>query len=139
MIKKSIDLTLNPRESLTREFTFSSLSAWSGNVAYRIDLKEKNILLDSLTSSFRYVPIPEIVASSRTVELWNTKDFSYTFPRSASGMDAGSSLVTIALSPSYIMELSNMIRSLEAYPYGSIEQTIGSTLPNALALNFSEK
>ena len=137
VIKKSVDLTLNPGESLVRDFTFSSLPGWPGNVEYRIDLKEKNILLDSLTSTFRFAPIPEIESSSRVVELWDSTNFSYTLPKSASGMENESSQVTISLSTSYLTELSDAIRSLVAYPYGCIEQTIGSTLPNALALNLS--
>jgi uncharacterized protein YfaS (alpha-2-macroglobulin family) len=53
-------------------------------------------------------------------------------------MDANLSRVRISISSSYATQLSDAIRSLVHYPYGCIEQTIGSTLPNALALKFSD-
>ncbi len=48
-IKKTVDLTLNPGASLSRDFSFSVLPEWSGNIPYRLDLFEKTTILDSLS------------------------------------------------------------------------------------------
>ncbi len=55
-----------------------------------------------------------------------------------SGSDRKSSQVEIGISLSYASEMDRAIRSLLQYPYGCIEQTISSTLPNALALSFAD-
>ena len=107
-------------------------------VPYRVELREKNILLDSITNSFRLIPIPHIEATSRAVRVWSGTELTYTLPLLESGMDTRSSLVQVTLSTSSVSELSNVIRSLVQYPYDGIEQTIASTLSNALALAFSD-
>ncbi len=53
-------------------------------------------------------------------------------------MDPVISPISISLSTSYASELKNAISSLLQYPYGCIEQTISSTLPNIIALSLSE-
>lgn len=52
--------------------------------------------------------------------------------------DLAVSNVLLQFSPFRASELSASFRSLLQYPYGCIEQTIASTLPNAFALNFAD-
>lgn len=138
IISKTVDVTLNPGESVSRDFDFSVLGGWTGNVVYRIDLKEKDILLDSYTSSFRLAPIPDVEATSREILVMTGATFEYSLPSAETGTDMTASRVSVNISSSYAVQLSEAIKSLVQYPYGCIEQTIGSTLPNALALKFSD-
>lgn len=47
------------------------------------------------------------------------------------------SRVTISLSDSPLHNPERIIQSMIAYPYGCIEQTISSTLPNAVAIQLA--
>jgi uncharacterized protein YfaS (alpha-2-macroglobulin family) len=98
VVKKTVDVTLNPGESLSRDFDFSAQNNWSGSVPYRIDLKSKDITLDSYTSTFRFAPIPEIESTSREVLLFTGSEFRYTLPESASGIDLAASKVSVVSS-----------------------------------------
>ena len=138
VIKKTSDLILNPKESVAKTFDFEVQGTWSGTILYRVDLRQDKILLDSYTGNFRHAPIPLIESSSRQVILFSGTTLSVPLPQAASGTDMASSRVDISISTNYASQLTAAIKSLVQYPYGCIEQTIGSTLPNALALKFSE-
>lgn len=138
VIKKTSDIILNPKESLSKKFDFEVQRTWSGTIPYRVDLRQEKRILDSYLGSFRHAPIPLIEANSREVILFSGTTISIPLPVAASGTDMASSRVEISISTSYASQLAVAIKSLVQYPYGCIEQTIGSTLPNALALKFSE-
>lgn len=50
---------------------------------------------------------------------------------------SGDSRVTISISDSPLQNPERVIASMIAYPYGCIEQTISSTLPNAVAIQLA--
>jgi uncharacterized protein YfaS (alpha-2-macroglobulin family) len=50
---------------------------------------------------------------------------------------SGDSRVTISISDSPLQNPERVIASLIAYPYGCIEQTISSTMPNAIAIKLA--
>lgn len=50
---------------------------------------------------------------------------------------SGDSRVTISISDSPLQNPERAIASMIAYPYGCIEQTISSTLPNAVAIRLT--
>ena len=63
---------------------------------------------------------------------------SLKLPKLSSLADPKLSSLQIQFSRSLLTNPESLIRSLISYPYGCIEQTIGSTLPNAIALKFSD-
>ncbi len=52
ILQKSVDIILNPHESVSRIFPLESTSIWGNIVPYRVELREKNTLLDSFSGSF---------------------------------------------------------------------------------------
>lgn len=46
------------------------------------------------------------------------------------------SKVTLRVASSFLLNADSIVKTLIQYPYGCIEQTIASTLPNAFALKF---
>ena len=59
-------------------------------------------------------------------------------PKPTESIDTTTSLVEISISPNYGDQIGRGLASLLQYPYGCIEQTIASTLPNRLALSLSQ-
>ncbi len=138
-IKKSVDVTLNPDESLSRTFPLLSTSLWKDLVPYTIELRENNILLDSSTGSFQFVPISELDTTHREVILFTGTTLRYTLPKVGSGIESASSKVSIRIAPTYYTpEFENSLTSLMPNPHGSIEEVIGSTLSNLLILSSSD-
>lgn len=83
-------------------------------------------------------PLPEIEDSFRTLLLMTGTTLKIDLPKLKEGYDALSSRVSIAMATTYAVFLEDVIESLIQYPYGCIEQTIASTLPNTLALSIAE-
>lgn len=138
LILKKADVILSPSEGKSVDFTLKVPSDWKTQVPYTVELREKDTLLDSISSSIRIPEIPIIENTSHGIQVWTWKTLSVNLPKMLSGSDSKNSRVEINLSLSYASEMDTAIRSLLQYPYGCIEQTISSTLPNALALSFAD-
>ena len=92
-------------------------------------------ILDSVMKTIRIPTIPLLEATSRQFGVMTGSKMEISLPK-AIGMDFDKSRVSFRVASSLLVNADSAIRSLIQYPYGCIEQTISSTLPNAIALKF---
>ena len=106
---------------------------------YTLELRENGILLDSLTRTFRIPELPIMENTSRIFQLMTGASMTLTLPQADASVDGENSKVEVIVASSYVAQMEDTIRSLLQYPYGCIEQTISSTLPNAIALSLADR
>lgn len=120
-------------------FSLSLPSDAKNILEYRLELREKDAILDSITKNISLPPLPIISEKIRSVQIFSGATFTYTLPKSSiPDVDMNLSTLDISVSSSYASQIKQGIASLIQYPYGCIEQTISSTLPNRIALSLSE-
>jgi uncharacterized protein YfaS (alpha-2-macroglobulin family) len=93
-------------------------------------------VLDSVQKTLNVYPIPLIESVSRTFGSF-TGEIELPLSR-YSYADTGASSVDITVSDGFLFALAPIVKNLISYPYGCIEQTVSSTLPNAYALKYAE-
>ena len=138
-IEKKWSLSLNVLDRKAIDFSIEVPSSWKDSVSYVIELREKDKILDSITRSITLPSLPIITQKIRSIEVFSGATFTYTLPKSnLSDIDISLSTVDITVSPTYVTQIAQGIASLLQYPYGCIEQTISSTLPNRIALSLAD-
>lgn len=100
-----------------------------------LTLNEKGIILDSVTKTIEIPEIPLLEATYREFGVMTGSTLTLTLPK-AENVDTDKSKVALRVASSLLVNADSAINSLIQYPYGCIEQTIASTLPNAFALKF---
>ena len=120
------------------DFSLTTPASWKDTVSYTVELRDKNTVLDSITRNI-VVPMSPIVSRKiRSFELFTGSTLTHILPKSPlANMDPSLSEVDIALSSNFAPQIAQGISSLLIYPYGCIEQTIASTLPNRIAISLA--
>jgi len=136
--KQERTLILWVGESKSVDFPFVVPTSWTGNTFYTVTLKEDKTILDSVTKSINIVPIPRLWKVERIFGSFTWNILALKLPKLSPLSDPKLSSLQLQFSRSLLINPESVIHSLISYPYGCIEQTIGSTLPNALALKFSD-
>ncbi len=135
LLKQGETLILNPGQAAGNDFKIEVWKVWNGDIPYTITIREKWIILDSITKIL-HIARPPIVADMSRVSGFTSTGITITLPQMGTNT-SGDSRVTISISDSPLQNPERVIASMIAYPYGCIEQTISSTLPNAVAIQLA--
>lgn len=135
LYKKSETLILNPSTALSQEFVLDIEKKWEWNIPYTIRIEEKWVILDSITKYIHIAKPPAIIDMSRVSGFTNT-GITISIPSMSSNTNPDSQ-VTISVSDSPLQNPKRVIESMVSYPYGCIEQTISSTMPNGVAIKLA--
>ena len=138
MIKKESTISLDINSSKSVDMSFSVPDTWKDSIPYTVELTENGKILDSLTQNITLASLPIIGKTLRSIMVWTGTSLTLDLPRLSSDADRATSSIDVSIAPSYAIQMQDAIRSLITYPYGCIEQTISSTLPNGIALSLSD-
>ncbi|NRH21094.1 hypothetical protein HOO68_03555 [Candidatus Gracilibacteria bacterium] len=135
LFKKSETLILNPSAGLSQDFVIDIGKNWIGNTPYTIRIEEKGVVLDSITKFFNVAEPPVIINMSRVSGFTNT-GVILNIPSMSKNTNPDSKVI-ISISDSPLQNPKQVIDSMISYPYGCIEQTISSTMPNGVAIKLA--
>jgi uncharacterized protein YfaS (alpha-2-macroglobulin family) len=134
------DVLLQPKSK-----TYTEFQAYVGTGAdiygkkdIILSLEKGNTELDSITYTTSIVQNPILsIRSVRTLVAYSgIVSTGMTIDIPTSNVDMTGSTVRISVARTYLVGMEDIIKSLMTYPYGCVEQTISSTLPNALVIKF---
>ncbi len=137
LFEETKEIILSPNENKSVSFTLSIKDGWKWNIPYKVTMAEKGKILDSITKNFKVLSLPLLESSERVFGIFATGSKMLQSLSDSRGMSLLKSRVTLRVASSLLVSIDSVISSLLTYPYGCIEQTIASTLPNAFALKFS--
>jgi hypothetical protein len=135
LFKKSESLILSPSTVLSQDFPIEIGKNWEWDIPYTFILRDKGAILDSITKTI-HIAKPPIITDMVRVSGFTNTGISISIPRAAKNTNPDSK-VTISISDSPLQNPEKTIESMLSYPYGCIEQTISSTMPNAVALKLA--
>ncbi|MFZ2255944.1 MAG: hypothetical protein WAW59_02030 [Patescibacteria group bacterium] len=100
-------------------------------------MTEKGVILDSITKTIRILDIPILESVSRTAGILTGATLSLPLTPLSSDIDTKNSRIVMDIARGPLRNPTQAIARLINYPYGCIEQTVSSTLPNAIALKYA--
>lgn len=134
-MKKEQAIILGASESKAVDFTLTIPEGWKGDIPYTISLVEQGNVLDSVTKTVSIPNIPLLESTYRLFGYMTGSELALTLPPGVNA-NINTSKVSLRVASSLLLNADSIVKTLIEYPYGCIEQTISSTIPNAFALKF---
>ena len=131
-------ITLEPGKTLSVDFPASvDKKSKAVKLSYVIRVKNMSwITLDAIEQKIDYVLDPILIERyQQNIILTGSKIIP--IPLDKSNVNENQSTFSLRISPTFLPSMEDVLQSLKMYPYGCIEQTTSSTLPNALLLAVS--